>query len=625
MPVPKWQEITSNPKWEAKTPEEKMSIRDEWLNDVYSENPSWSEKEKAELRFKTVIRGAGDKTKSTPMDRPPSNASIPSSKSLLETIGGTAGSLLGPQGTAGGAAIGNVLGQMAEQGSYPPISMGGVIVPGKMPDSGELNIDWMEAGKEGAAQGIMDLGGGLAYRALKKPFIWASETIKPGAKEIARKFKDLYGGELTYGEQTKSFLGDVLQNVAEKSAFGGQTMAKFHELKQAIPLQKGLEKISKDLVDNPQTVDKAGDVLADALSGGKRLKMKALSNSWKAMDDFVGQPAVDMNRKVIPLLQEIIRTAPSGGSPSAAKAKTMLDYFSKEFPDGMVTWERAHIEQSDLFDISQAAKLTMSSVDKANNTKMRSAILKEMGQSAKELSPEAYNAWVSIRKEYAKAMEPYNKKFIKQVANTEGGVNIMSKVFNQKSPGLIEKLRSVVPENKWKDVQAAWLNDKASSLVTKEGLFDIASFTKSIKNMGDSYNAIFKGEQKKAIDHLVDVIDSIGSTGTAGKTGAIFIQMKQSSALAQLGGAAAVGAAAGYGSQNPYAGLAGAGIILGGPWALAKVLTNPVATRYFTRAIKTGTGEAIDNFNKYISKFAARTVGSRLVDEEPLTTPSQEE
>lgn len=546
-------------------------------------------------------------------EMPSSKSSRPSAKKVMEMMGGTAGSVFGAGGTVAGAALGNVQGQLAEQGAYAPIMFGPAMIPGKFPEGG-ADVSLGEAAKEGAVQGAFDVVGGRAYKALRKPLKFAAETIKPGAKEVAKKFGDLYGGALTYGEQTKSYLGDVMQNIAEKSAFGGETMRKFHELKQAIPLQKGLEKISKELTDTPQTIDEAGDLLIDALVDGKKLKMQALANSWKAMDDFVGSPAVDLNRKVIPLLNDIIEKAPSGGSSSSARAKQMLDYFSKEHPDGITTWERAHIEQSDLFDLPSAAKKMMSSVDKANLTKLRGSILDSMGESAQELGDEAFNVWKSIRKQYATEMGPYNVKFIKKIASTEGGVNIMGKVLSQKSPKQISKLRSLIPESKWNEVQAAWLKDSAEKLVNKEGLFDLGGFTKSIKSMGDSYDVIFKGEQKEAIDHLVKVIEHIGSTGTAGKAGAIFIQMKQSSAVAQLGGALAVGGVAGYGTQDPYYGLASAGIILGGPWVLAKILTNPTATRYLTRTIKTGTGEAIDSFNKFALRYASRFAGSKIAE-----------
>jgi hypothetical protein len=569
------------------------------------------------------------KGKIVAMDMPPKERAT-NLKTVSEGMGGTAGSIIGGAfggvpGAAAGAAVGggagNVYGQMLEQGAYPPTMVGGVMVPGR----GEsVDIKPMEAVKEAGVQGVMDLAGGVATKPLSKVAGWATGKLKPRAKELQEAFRK-YGGELTHADLTKSSGGDVAQNIAEKSFLGGETMRKFHEIKQAIPLQKGLTKVADDISTGKLTMDEAADLVADGLLGKKKLKMQAMSKNWKVMDEFIGQPGVDINKKVLPLLEDIVSKAPSGGSTSSSRAAKMLEYFKKEYPDGMIPWERAHIEQSDLFDVTPMGAQMQSSIDKANLNRIRTAIRGAMGKSAKNVSDEAFELWQTIQKQYATEMKPYNIKWIKQVMNTEGGANIGRKIFNQKSPRLINELKKITPPERWKDLQSTWLEEEAASLVNKEGLFDLRGFLNKIDNMKGSYDAIFDGPQKKALDDLIDVARLIGEEGGAGKSGAIFVQMKQASAASNitgnLGQGLALGGAAGLGT-GLAGGVSAAGFWLGGPWAIAKIITNPTATRFLTRSIKQG-GNA-DYFLKainVISKAGARETGSLLADEKQTPQP----
>ena len=549
-------------------------------------------------------------------------------RTIGAAMGGTGGAIAGTvagtpvAGTMIGAALGEGAGQMWEQGQYPPTMVGGTIVPGSM---GSVDIDPYSAMNEGSVQGVMDVTGTKAAKALVKPFGWATGKVKPGAKRLQEIFKRKYGGELTHADMTKSYLGDTAQNIAESGAFSGQVMRNLHEAKQAIPLQNGFRELGEEIATGKYTMDEAGDFLLSGILGDNKAKRAAIGKSWQKMDEALGQPLVNVD-ETVKMLDDIIAKAPSGGSEAGRRAKLMLDKIRpKGQPPGPITWEMAHIEQSDLFDIPTATKQAMSNRDDSLMKQMRGSLLKAMHVSAKNAGPEAYEMWKTIRKQYGAMMQPYTSPFIKQILRTEGGKNIANKIFRQQSAGVIKKLKSVVPVKDWKNLQAAWLEEEAATAINKEGIFDLRGFLNKINNM-KAYDAIFDGDVKGRLDDLIGVVRLIGEEGSAGKSGSIFIQMKQAGAVSNLAGGAAMGTLTGVGSGSIIGGVSTAGLWLGGPWVIAKILANPKATRFFTAELKKGgTGEMLAKALEVVSRFGARETGSIAKDYmegEQMTPPS---
>jgi hypothetical protein len=554
-------------------------------------------------------------------------------KQIMEQSFGLMGSLVGgPQGAGILGGVGNIMGQYADQGAVPPFWTGGGYTEPVIPEGG-VNVDWGEAGAEGALQGTADLLGFGFGKGIAKAWAPATRTAKPEA-QAAKKWLEEHGGRLAAPQESTGRLMGFGQTVAETGIFGKGVMEDFAKQYQTAPIRSAIEETSKKL-GQMVPVDDAGTNAVNAVLGSRKAKMRVLSKEFKAIDDAVGgEPIIDL-KKSKELWEKIVKEKPAKGSKAAEQAQAFLDYYKDV---DKTTYERAAIEQSDLFDIPTAVKQASTDNDSRLNTKMRNDWIRATYEALNDIemppvelgsnmsnqyrrltqSKTAAEARKKLVSAYREAQAPYSKKQVKELLRTEGGVQAFNKIVNQRSPSKLVQIKKAIGNQKeWEELQSAWLADKltpaaegtvqADKWIDPETkLFNYTKMLNEIEKMGPSYDVFFSGSQKKAIDELIDAIRVVEKNKSS-RTGAIWIQLKQAGALSALAGGVGY-----YSDENRGAvigGIAGAATgALGGPYLLAKLFTNPTTTSYLARAMKADRADlmikAIENMIRHTaSKF----------------------
>ena len=513
------------------------------------------------------------------------------------TAGGIIGSMLGPTGERAGEFIGGTGGdiyqQQVEQGGVPPIYAGGGQFVGYQEPKGK--VDLKQALTKG---GIETLGGEVgrtAFKGIRKLATPYGRQVKEGAGKALAKMKE-FGGDINTAQLTESWFPDIMQNVAKTGLFGGSEMAEYSTKKQKEPIKRIVDNVIEG-IGKKAPPDEMYLLTQDAIKGGRQVVSKIMGEVYREVDKLTGAAKVDTSG-VLKIAQEILRTEPtSGGGEAARLARKYLDEL-----EGIVSFERAHIEQSDLFDIPKGKAIVTKGVDKANQARLRNAWIKSMSKAAQDLDPEGYRLWRAARDMYKDKMKPYNSNFVARVLNTEGGGKALKNIFPSKEPGLINKLHATIRNPKqWQDLKASWLEDMVQNNVQTKpaGEFKPRKFLDKIGELGDgAYKAIFDKAERKELDQLIEIIDMVEEKTLTGKLGIMMIQMKQAGALATLGGVVAGGTGAGAGAAVG---------ILAVPKVFAKILTSPKMTRYLTNTLKfpEGSEAAAGAMGRLVAAYVA--------------------
>lgn len=186
-------------------------------------------------------------------------------------------------------------------------------------------------------------------------------------------------------------------------------------------------------------------------------------------------------------------------------------------------------------------------------------------------------------------------------------------LFNPRDPGMLQDAKAIVSDDGWKLLQQQYWDDVFTGIVSgskAEGGaqgFRGRQFAERIARDTNVLNTLYPKETAKAIREFADV------ARTADPTTTIFLNRDFTMALVLAIGQGAIAGKSGIDlvtGQADAADYLNVGLNIVAPYAMAKVLTNPTATRILTAAVKSGgpTRQTIGAIVDVLGRAAASAV-----------------
>lgn len=462
-------------------------------------------------------------------------------------------------------------------------------------------------------QAIGEGTGRVVAGAISKVAAPFAKTLKPEVAESDAMLKAAMGREvgLTAAQKTDSHIIDTLENVAEQSFTGGDTMMRFRGFQD-----EGYKKITDSLLSDFEkyttqnaTPEEVGIIFQNAKAAKDAVYKRLAGMKYSRVDKMAGGASVSLS----PIKNEaatIMETASKRRGIGGSDAKDALLKKVLELDDS-VTFKEAQAIRAGLLDeiSSMSAK---ADIGKGMARKFVSLIDNSMETSAKKLSPEAYKSWRDANQFYREYKGLFGNDFMHSLDKIAQNApeKVVDKVFQKGAITQIRNVKSIVSGKTFNDLKAAYLRKIMQESLDDGGTIIGEKMGGKLKGMGDStLKEIF------TVDEL-QRIRNVATLGTQmqkkiGGGGGMLVQLMQASGL--------VGVATGLATGNTD--LAGSGAaVLFGPYALSKMLTNPVTARYLTRGFRTpaGTKEAATITAKLLAEAAKYQI-EKPGKQEPVT------
>jgi hypothetical protein len=474
----------------------------------------------------------------------------------LPAVAATGGALLGrglasiPFAAAGGAA--GEAGRRLLTGE--PLSPGGIT-------------------KEGAWQGGMQALGLGAAKAIGKVAAPLVKKITPYTDEAVDFFKS-YGGRMSPAQVTSSKLMDTVEEIAEGSLTGRETMTKFRTGQEG-----AIGKIASDLSEKLGTTmdpTDVGRVVLDTIEGNFEAFNRVAKTMYGKVDELSKGAVVNLSGvKKFASERAVIAEARKGIGGSQA-GDSLLNK-ALELPDTM-TFKQAQSLRSGFWDELHNA---IASKDKAAGLAKKFLSLTDdaMETGAKGLGNEAYTAWRSANDFYRTNKEIFKSKLIARLSKDNPEI-IVDQVFKPGRISSIQKVKEALKDNPeaWEQLRGAYFNRVISQSSDDAGNIIGHKITNNLKKMGDPTLKEIFGSQAKNLNLFAKAATIAQSK--PGGSGGMLIQLTQAGAFGSL-----------IALQYPKAGLS----VLLGPYAAAKLVTSDAGIHWLTKGmtIPANTPEAM--------------------------------
>lgn len=397
----------------------------------------------------------------------------------------------------------------------------------------------LEAIEKGALMGILGEAGGAVVGKIAAPF---ARTVTPAGRELAETIKPTI---TTPGRMTSSWLMDTLENIAGAGIFGGGKMRLAHEAMETAA-DAGLQKFRRGIIraDDPMIrgLYKAVGKMPSRSGGTLADEMVDLRNVVRVAEELVAKdkgrnPAIaDLAGHIKDLVTRGAPGAPGPAGFTAAVGPTpgVPPSYLARFED--VTGLLSHLKQ---FTRTKGIDPKKTDIALGAAKQLVKFTHRAAEQAAKNAGNDAFKAW--------RLADTTNR-----VAHAGEWVeDLMQGTINEKTglatgKTLHQKLLRMDP-NKTKHVPPEMLSE----------------FTKFARVLANAQR---------------DNPEGIGR---------MMIQLKQAAALGTVGGV--IGYQEG-GARG--AGLGAAAGILGVPWVLSRLLTNPTTAKWLTTGLGSPTSRA---------------------------------
>jgi hypothetical protein len=481
---------------------------------------------------------------------------------------------------------------------------------------------------------------------------------------------------------------DMLENLSERSIFGGASLiaAKqgtrdvaesiIYDFNSQLAALARRGDVSEGIF---RTGDDVGNVFINALSGSNATFKKAAGDNYDLLlkeydkitkqklrdvpvprgeEEFVGgastikQSVFDLDNKIIDT-KDVLRSLEDFESVSKAIFPNAQDALSKIKSNITFLKNNPKLSLREVIDLKKGINDAMPPITVANKNaynevakKLRDAG-RQLIQGSKDLPKEFKAAASNADDFFSKGNEFFNNATIQSIAKNlkpnylgqlEGnGSKVVNEILNHKHPGIMRKMLEALEDGKTKGyvtedtisnlkigLKSKLFNDLIESSQKQKGIyneaFDPDTMLKNFKDRKSSFEQLFtKTELKTMNDNISALRLAYGKIADEGSLpGGVAITLAQPGALASLafGGGVTVSA----------------GVLLAGPYAIAKAFTNKSVAKYLQKSFKTIQEEAvashkaagagnfagISNFRKTstsLRQLSEQLLANRLIDE----------
>lgn len=592
----------------------------------------------------TGIGGAGRAGVPDPGGALKEDVLSPETKRLLAVIGGglaggtTAGKIgqmagLGPKLIqalrTGGAGLGSGLGQavagersgikgeavrgaIAEQFTPPAFRLAGRVgraLPGAFAKT--------EVGRA-AIEGPIGEGVRRAGRFVKGPF---RSQLEAGADAAQRKLETI-GERLSAGQALDNVLIDRLENITEKSFFGGGPLIRMRQ-RAEIAARGFIETFAQQFRQIPDRVVRAkviqnilkGEVQVFKATGGRLYQIAdRLGGNQKIVDirpfvlkaqalkvDFPLESIGAGARSVIRDVEKVGRkTQKAAGPPSPILNEQGVAFpGTPADPGGFVTFEQAAKIRSQLLTKTRVITDPSPGATEGAIKALSKEIDIAMNKAGRELNPEALAAKRTADRFWANGSKKFNDDFIKSVINNETPEVIFQAAIKDGIPTNIRKIKVALdnPEA-FQQFQGTFFEDLLQRSIPEEGAGIItgSKLQANLRKFGpEALRELLGRNGANQIRMLARTLQLAEKGAGRGGEGAIVVQMAQAGAFITLAGAGAGLFFLPEEASSTQKGLGGVSIggallVLGGPVALGRFFTDERAVRFLTIGMKEAPG-----------------------------------
>ena len=410
-------------------------------------------------------------------------------------------------------------------------------------------------------------------------------------------------GQITPGLQTENRLIDILENVTEKSLFGGGPLIK---------ARKGAETLTSKFVDDfitnygNVTRKDYGQLLQSVIKGNTDEFKSVAKGLYDDVTKKSGNVKVDITKVVDEanlLLKEGKFTKRLEGD-ALKVPQTILELGGNSVPFNVANQVR-----SKLLAITRSSNELISGQSQryaANLANKLTTAIDDMSKTP--LSADARIAYNTAQKYYKEGAEVFNDKVIKNLIKNESD-QVFKNVIKPERPNIIDKVSKVIKRTKnpaerellEKNLQGSLLFDLQSESIKRYNNLNGDFLLKNLNKYGDSVlSKVFKPNELKQVRSLLESL-KVAQQKTVGEgvPGGVFIQLTQAGALFGLGTGIATGPAA---------------AILLGPAVIARLFTNPKFVSFLKRGFQLNPGSS--EYYRWGSRFINAMVTENLIDQE---------
>lgn len=357
--------------------------------------------------------------------------------------------------------------------------------------------------------------------------------------EFANALKE---GQLTPGLQTENRFIDILENVTEKSLFGGGKLIK---------ARKGAETLTNKFLDDyianygAITRKDYGELLQKTITDNVDLWKTAARGAYKDLDDKLkvvsGGARVDISdlkKTAQRLFDEAKPTERLQGS-ALKVLKTVLD------KDDFVSFQVANSMRSEFLGVTRSTNELISGKAQKNAAELASQItdiFNDVGKS--NLSRSVRESYNKAQKLWRDGSEVFNTKLIKKLVRDDPE-QVFKTLIKPERPSTVQKVFKAINETKDEAVKkdlkdslkGAFLFDLKSESIKKFDTLNGDYLLKNLNKYGDSVlNELFTPKELANVRGLLRAL-KVSQKKTVGENipGAVFIQLSQAGALLGLG------------------------------------------------------------------------------------------
>lgn len=418
-------------------------------------------------------------------------------------------------------------------------------------------------------------------------------------EELASALKE---GQLTPGLQTENRFIDILENVTEKSLFGGGSLIKARKGAQTLT-----NKFVDDYISNYGNVTRNdyGELLQSTIKNNVdefKIAARGMYDDLTLKSKGVKVDITDIKKEANKLIDEAKYT--KGLQKDALKVpQTILN-----LPD-QIPFNAANQIRSQFLGITRSSNELISGQSQRYAANLADKITKALDDMSKApLSTEAKLAYNKAQSFYKEGAEIFNDKIIRNLVRNESD-QVFKNVIKPERPNIIDKVSKVIARTKnpierdilEKNLQGSLLFDLQSESIKRYNNLNGDFLLKNLNKYGDTVlNKVFKPQELKQVRSLLETL-KVAQQKTVGEgvPGGVFIQLTQAGALFGLGTGIATGPAA---------------AILIGPAVIAKLFTNPKFVSFLKKGFQLNPGSP--EYYKWGTRLINAMLLENLIDQE---------
>jgi len=418
-------------------------------------------------------------------------------------------------------------------------------------------------------------------------------------EELALALKE---GQLTPGLQTENRFIDILENVTEKSLFGGGSLLKARKGAQTLT-----NKFVDDYISNYGNVTRNdyGELLQSTIKNNVdefKIAARGMYDDLTLKSKGVKVDITDIKKEANKLIDEAKYT--KGLQKKALKVpQTILN-----LPD-QIPFNAANQIRSQFLGITRSSNELISGQSQRYAANLADKITKALDDMSKApLSAEAKLAYNKAQSFYKEGAEIFNDKIIRNLVRNESD-QVFKNVIKPERPNIIDKVSKVIARTKnpierdilEKNLQGSLLFDLQSESIKRYNNLNGDFLLKNLNKYGDTVlNKVFKPQELKQVRSLLETL-KVAQQKTVGEgvPGGVFIQLTQAGALFGLGTGIATGPAA---------------AILIGPAVIARLFTNPKFVSFLKKGFQLNPGSP--EYYKWGTRLINAMLLENLIDQE---------